>query len=89
MKRNISLIGRRAQRGQGMTEYVIIVALVAIAAIAVFTFFGDTMRSQVGGMAKELSGQSASSSIQDAKDRADSAKTEGSKRKDMDEYTNN
>ena len=34
------LSGRRLQRGQGMTEYIIIVALVAIAAIAVYSFFG-------------------------------------------------
>ncbi|MFT5047476.1 MAG: Flp pilus assembly pilin Flp, partial [Porticoccaceae bacterium] len=29
------------QLGQGMTEYIIIVALIAIAAIAVYGFFGD------------------------------------------------
>ncbi|RYG12684.1 MAG: pilus assembly protein [Burkholderiales bacterium] len=88
MKRNITLFGRR-QRGQGMTEYIIIVALIAVAAIAVFTFFGGTVRNQVAGMAKEISGQSASSNISDAKDRANDAETEGKKRKDMDEYTNN
>ncbi len=41
------------QLGQGMTEYIIIVALIAIAAIAAYGFFGDTLRSQVGGMASE------------------------------------
>lgn len=80
---------RNRQFGQGMTEYIIIVALIAVAAIAVFTFFGGTVRSQVAGMAKELSGQSAGPNIRDAKERADSAETEGKKRKDMDEYTNN
>jgi type IV pilus assembly protein PilA len=44
------------QIGQGMTEYIIIVALIAIAAIAVYTGFGDVVRGQVGGMAEELSG---------------------------------
>lgn len=48
---------RRRQRGQGMTEYIIIVALIAIAAIAVYGFFGDVIRGQVGGMAEELAGQ--------------------------------
>lgn len=44
------------QLGQGMTEYIIIVALIAIAAIAVYTVFGDVIRQQVGGMAAELAG---------------------------------
>ena len=44
------------QLGQGMTEYIIIVALVAVAAITVYNIFGDTVRSQVGNMAAELGG---------------------------------
>jgi Flp pilus assembly pilin Flp len=44
------------QRGQGMTEYIIIVALIAIAAITVYNLFGDTVRGQVGNMAQELGG---------------------------------
>jgi len=51
------------QLGQGMTEYIIIVALIAIAAIAAYGFFGDTLRSQVGGMAQELSGASGSGNV--------------------------
>lgn len=46
--------------GQGMTEYIIIVALIAIAAIAVYNMFGDTVRGQVGDMAAELGGGEAS-----------------------------
>lgn len=44
------------QKGQGMVEYIIIVALIAIAAIAAYSFFGQTIRSQVAGMAQDLSG---------------------------------
>ncbi len=33
------------QKGQGMTEYIIIVALIAIAAIGAFTMFGDVVRN--------------------------------------------
>jgi len=44
------------QLGQGMTEYIIIVALIAIAATAVYTLFGVVVREQVGGMAAELAG---------------------------------
>lgn len=46
------------QLGQGMTEYIIIVALIAIAAIAVYGFFGDTIRGQMGVMTAELAGDS-------------------------------
>lgn len=45
------------QLGQGMTEYIIIVALIAIAAIAVYGLFGKTIRNQVAGMSQELAGE--------------------------------
>lgn len=54
------------QLGQGMTEYIIIVALIAIAAIAVYTLFGDIVREQVGGMAAELAGGEGSEIASDA-----------------------
>ena len=54
----------RSSTGQGMTEYIIITALIAIAAIGAVMYFGRTARSQIGGMAEELSGQSATSDIQ-------------------------
>ena len=44
------------QLGQGMTEYIIIVALIAIAAIGVYSLFGDTVTDQMGAMTQELSG---------------------------------
>jgi len=49
---------RKKINGQGMTEYIIIVALIAIAAIAVYSIFGKTVRTQVGNMTKELAGES-------------------------------
>ena len=55
------------QRGQGMSEYIIIVAMVAVGAIAVFTNFGGVIRNQVAGMANELSGQSGTADIGRAK----------------------
>jgi Flp pilus assembly pilin Flp len=45
-------------RGQGMTEYIIIVALIAVAAIAVYQFFGQTIRSQMSAIANEVGGKS-------------------------------
>ena len=65
--------GRRLQRGQGMTEYIIIVALIAIAAIGVFSMFGKTVRNQTAGLAKELSGNTAADTITKARDSANGA----------------
>ncbi len=48
------------QRGQGMTEYIIVVALVAVAAIAVYQLFGQVVRSQTAAMARELAGEDGS-----------------------------
>ena len=44
-------------RGQGMTEYIIIVALIAIAAIGVITLFGDNIRKLFGASADALAGE--------------------------------
>jgi Flp pilus assembly pilin Flp len=65
---------RLKQLGQGMTEYIIIVALIAIVAITVFNIFGDTVRGQVGDMAAELGGGTSANSGNTA---GDLAGTEG------------
>ena len=44
------------QSGQGMTEYIIIVALIAIAAIGVVTVFGDNIRRLFGTSVNALAG---------------------------------
>ncbi|MCF6264497.1 MAG: pilus assembly protein [Xanthomonadales bacterium] len=54
---------KRVQLGQGMTEYIIITALIAIAAIGAFTLFGKTVRNQTAGMAAEMGGTSSKSSL--------------------------
>lgn len=82
----MKLSPRRQQRGQGMTEYIIIVALIAVAAIGVYQFFGQTIRNQTAGIAREVSGQQADQQIKDAKSAADKAVTEGTTRKGLDSY---
>lgn len=47
------------RRGQGMTEYIIIVALIAIAAIGVITLFGDNIRRIFGMSADALAGEAS------------------------------
>ena len=75
------------QIGQGMTEYIIIVALIAIAAIAAYGFFGETLRSQVGGMATELSGGDGSTAVGNAATSAGGAVTEGTTERRLGNYT--
>lgn len=50
---------KKKTRGQGMTEYIIIVALIAIAAIGVITLFGDNIRRLFGASADALTGNSS------------------------------
>lgn len=46
----------RRGRGQGMTEYILIVALIAVAAIGVITLFGNNLRRLFGQAADALAG---------------------------------
>ncbi|MCP3671727.1 MAG: hypothetical protein GY814_15115 [Gammaproteobacteria bacterium] len=75
------------QLGQGMTEYIIIVALIAIAAIAVYGFFGDTIRGQMGAMTQELSGADGSTSLDKATTAGAAAGSTASDSKKLNSYT--
>ena len=64
------------QLGQGMTEYIIIVALIAISAIGIYSIFGDTITDQMGTMTEELAGgtgtiQSVDSNLSNATTKRD------------------
>lgn len=43
-------------RGQGLTEYAIILSLVAIAAISATSYFGDTVKASFVALGSELTG---------------------------------
>lgn len=58
---------------QGMVEYIIVVALVAVAAIGVYQLFGQVVRSQTAAMAKELAGEDGSAESQNAQTAAQNA----------------
>jgi pilus assembly protein Flp/PilA len=79
---------RVRQRGQGMTEYIIITALIAIAAIAAVTYFGATARAQVGVMGNELAGQNSGTARNAVNNAGQSAGTEGAKTKNLKNYSN-
>lgn len=69
------LAAARRQLGQGMSEYIIITALVAVAGIGLFAAFGDTLQSQMASMSMEMSGQSGGRDIQNAQRSATTAQT--------------
>lgn len=83
-----TVLAKTRQFGQGMTEYIVIVALIAVAAIATYQFFGQTIRNQTAGIAREVAGQSAQAAITAAQGTAGSAAGEGGKVKGLDSYTN-
>jgi hypothetical protein len=68
---------RRAARhlGQGMTEYIIIVMVMAIGSIFVYTQFGDVLRNQMAAAAKTLAGQDGSVQTAAAQGAANAAST--------------
>lgn len=48
---------KKGRKGQGMTEYIIIVALIAIAAIGVITLFGNNIRALFGAASDATAGE--------------------------------
>lgn len=80
---------KKRSLGQGMTEYIIITALIAIAAIGVYTYFGDTIRAQTAAMALELSGQDGTKQNAEAVNAAKKADGNASKHKSLKDFANN
>ena len=78
-------LNRDTQSGQGMTEYIIIVALIAIAAIGAYSYFGKAVRSDVAGMTEQLAGE-AVTTHKDATDAATKAAAEAGKDKGLKNY---
>jgi len=70
-------------RGQGMTEYIIIVALIAVAAIGVVTVFGDNIRKLFGASAQALAGS------QNVQNRGDSSENANLEQKTMKTFGRN
>ncbi|MEK6815969.1 MAG: hypothetical protein AABY65_14700 [Nitrospirota bacterium] len=49
----------RGEKGQGMTEYIIIVAIIAIGAIIIVGLFGDAIRDRFAIAMEALMGKAA------------------------------
>lgn len=78
--------GRRKSLGQGMTEYIVIVALVGVAAIGVYSFLGQSVRGATAGIALEISGQSAQQGIGVARQASENAVNRAERRTSLGNY---
>lgn len=58
-------ICRSRIRGQGLTEYVIIIAIIAIAAIGATSFFGDSIKASFLALGSELTGNTKVDMVQE------------------------
>lgn len=79
---------KRKSLGQGMTEYIIIVALIAIAAVGVYNLFGKTVRNQMAGVANGLAGadQTAKGAITNAGQAANDASGDANNKRGLDSF---
>lgn len=73
-------------RGQGMTEYIIIVALIAVAAIGVYSQFGDVIKGQTAQMANQMAGKDSTAGTQAANAAANAAGTAAATKKNLGTY---
>lgn len=76
----------RRHTGQGMTEYIIIVALIAIAAIGVYTAFGKTVRGQMAVTAQTLAGKDAGDAREESNEGGEDASDQASRSVQLDNY---
>ena len=83
--RNRSRTTRRVT-GQGMTEYIIIVALIAIASIAAVNFFGNSVQATFAGMAGTLAGKGGDEGRRLAEDAARNAEEESKVQNTLSNY---
>lgn len=77
---------KRRQLGQGMSEYIIITALVAVAGIGLFAAFGDTISNQMAAMSAEMAGQAGDQDITRAQQRAQAARQRASQNETLSNY---
>lgn len=74
--------------GQGMTEYVIIVALIAIATIGAVSYFGSTVKASFLALGSELVGGEAVDTVAVTKNNFDKAKADTEATITLDNYRN-
>jgi Flp pilus assembly pilin Flp len=76
----------KKQLGQGMTEYIIIVALIAIGAVGVYTAFGDIVRGQTSVAASTLTGSASGGARKLVQDGQKASDERGKAKKDLSNF---
>jgi type IV pilus assembly protein PilA len=79
---------RSRQLGQGMTEYIIIVALIAVAAIGVYQAFGDIIRGQTSVAASTLAGADSGGARKLVTDGQKNSNNRGKQTKALNDFEN-
>jgi Flp pilus assembly pilin Flp len=59
----------KIRKGQGLTEYIIIVALVAVAGIGIVNIFGNQLRNQFNTIVRAMAG-STTATVESLADKA-------------------
>ena len=77
------------QLGQGMTEYIIIVAVIGIASIAIYILYGDVLRNQTAAAGVALSGHSGEAQMSSAANTAIAAGMEVESGRNMTNFAEN
>ena len=77
------------QRGQGMTEYIIILALIAVAAIAATQLFGNVIRNQTAAIANEVAGNDGTAARAAAGSNATTAASDAVVKRNLENFTGN
>lgn len=70
---------RSRERGQGLTEYAVLVSLVAVACIAAMAFFGGALQGRISSFVAAIAGESTAN-IEEGNKRAQSASRKLSER---------
>lgn len=78
---------QKNQLGQGMTEYIIIVALVAVAAIGVYSAFGNAIKSQMAVMTGEIAGTPNAAAAAKVQSDAATGATSGAVNKNLQNFS--
>lgn len=84
VERKWKRLGRQA--GQGMAEYIIIVALVAVAGLATWELVGSSIGQSAAGVASAIAGTDASDIRDVAQATADSASTQAANIENLGNY---
>jgi len=77
---------RKRNYGQGLTEYIIIVALVAIASIVAVSYFGSSVKASFLSMGSDLTGGAAVDRVAVAQENFKAAETLAKKKVTLKDY---